>query len=93
MENNNEKIFTDGMIVKRNDNAPDFVISNISIKVEEFTKFLGKHNKNGWVNIDVLKSKNGKYYGQINNWQPNQNDVVTNTNTASNDNQSDDLPF
>ena len=93
MENNNEKIFTDGMIVKRNDNAPDFVISNISIKVEEFTKFLGKHNKNGWVNIDVLKSKNGKYYGQINNWQPNQNDVVTNTNTTSNDNQSDDLPF
>ena len=93
MENNNEKIFTDGMIVKRNDNAPEFVISNISIKVEEFTKFLGKHNKNGWVNIDVLKSKNGKYYGQINNWQPNQNDVVTNTNTASNDNQSDDLPF
>ena len=93
MENNNEKIFTDVMIVKRHDNAPDFVISNISIKVEEFTKFLGKHNKNGWVNIDVLKSKNGKYYGQINNWQPNQNDVVTNTNTASNDNQSDDLPF
>tara|TARA_R100000995_G_C3400882_1_gene84823 strand:+ start:57 stop:338 length:282 start_codon:yes stop_codon:yes gene_type:complete len=93
MENNNEKIFTDGMIVKRNDNAPDFVISNISIKVEEFTKFLGKHNKNGWVNIDVLKSKNGKYYGQINNWQPNQNDVITNTNTTSNDNQSDDLPF
>ncbi len=93
MENNNEKIFTDGMIVKRNDNAPDFVISNISIKVEDFTKFLGKHNKNGWVNIDVLKSKNGKYYGQINNWQPNQNDVVTNTNTTSNDNQSDDLPF
>ena len=93
MENNNEKIFTDGMIVKRNDNAPDFVISNISIKVEEFTKFLGQHNKNGWVNIDVLKSKNGKYYGQINNWQPNQNDVVTNTNTTSNDNQSDDLPF
>ena len=93
MENNNEKIFTDGMIVKRNDNAPDFVISNISIKVEEFTKFLGKHNKNGWVNIDVLKSKNGKYYGQINNWQPNQNDVVTNTDTTSNDNQSDDLPF
>ena len=93
MENNNEKIFTDGMIVKRNDNAPDFVISNISIKVEEFTKFLGKHNKNGWLNIDVLKSKNGKYYGQINNWQPNQNDVVTNTDTTSNDNQSDDLPF
>ena len=35
----------------------------------------------------------GKYYGQINNWQPNQNDVVTNTDTTSNDNQSDDLPF
>ena len=32
----NEKIFTEGLIVKRNDNAPDFVIGNLSVKVDEF---------------------------------------------------------
>ena len=32
---NDEKIFVDGMIVKRNENAPDFVICNLSLKRKE----------------------------------------------------------
>ena len=30
----NETIFTEGIIVKRNDNAPVFVLGNISVKVD-----------------------------------------------------------
>lgn len=84
----NEKIFTEGLIVKRNDNAPDFVIGNLSIKVDEFKPFLDKHTKNGWVNIDLKKSQSGKYYGEINTWQPKQESKASEPSQASND-----LPF
>ena len=33
------KIFADGFIVKRREGAPDFVVANVSIKVDEFGKF------------------------------------------------------
>jgi hypothetical protein len=41
-----DKIFTDGMIVKPpRDGAPDFVKASISIKTEEFVRFLEDHTK------------------------------------------------
>ena len=38
-----DKIFADGFIFKRNDNAPDFVVGRLSIKVDEAIKFLTDH--------------------------------------------------
>lgn len=70
----NEAIFVDGMIFKKpHQNAPDFVKGKISIKVHELTQFIDKHNKDGWVNIDLKKSKGGKYYLQLDNWEPKGN--------------------
>ena len=48
---NKEKVFCEGLIAKRNDKAPDFVLCNLSFKVEEFKTFLDTYDKNGWVNI------------------------------------------
>ena len=67
----NNVIFTDGMIAKRRDNAPDFVLCNLSIKVDEFINFLQKNQHNGWVNVDVKKSKQGKIFSALNTWRPN----------------------
>ena len=39
MTEQKEKVFADGLISKRNENAPDFVIINQSFKVEEFIEF------------------------------------------------------
>ena len=44
-----ETIFADGLIVKKNENAPDFVLCNLSVKVEEFEKFMKANSKNGWL--------------------------------------------
>ena len=30
-----EKVFADGFIFKRNDNAPDFVVGRMSIKIDD----------------------------------------------------------
>lgn len=67
-----ETIFVDGMIFKKkHDNAPDFVLGSVSIKADELTAFLEKHKKDdGWVNIDLLKSKEGKPYFKLNTFKP-----------------------
>ena len=69
MENN--KIFADGLIYKApRENAPEFVKGSLSVKVDEFKQLLDKHNNNGWVNLDMLKSKNGNIYMTVNTWKP-----------------------
>lgn len=67
-----EKIFADGFIFKRNEKAPDFVVGNISVKVEDATAFLRKHDKNGWVNMQVKNSQGGKYYMELDTFEPKQ---------------------
>jgi len=65
-----EKIFIDGMIVK---NAkPSFVKCRLSFKVDKFGAFLLQHEKDGWVNIDVKESKNGKLYAELDTWKKDQ---------------------
>jgi|TARA_R100000049_G_C1949000_1_gene95526 hypothetical protein len=71
MEEKKQKTFADGMIFKNpRENAPEFVKGAISIKVEEFKAFLDKHNNNGWVNLDLLKSQKGPLYFALNDWKP-----------------------
>ena len=57
-----EKIFADGFLFKRNEKAPDFVVGRISIKVEEAIAFMKQHQKNGWVNLGVKTARSGNYY-------------------------------
>lgn len=65
-----EKIFADGFVFKRNEKAPDFVIGSMSVKVEEATAFLRNNAKNGWVNLQVKTSQGGKYYVELDTFEP-----------------------
>ena len=85
MENNT--IFAEGLIVKKNENAPDFVLCNLSVKVEEFEKFMKANVKNGWVNLSVLMGKSGKPYAKLDTYEPKEETV------AQAAQHSDDLPF
>ena len=63
----NETIFPDGFIFKKpREGAPKFVKGSMSVKVDEFITFLRKHSNKGWVNMDLLVSKNGKLYTKLN---------------------------
>ena len=66
----NDKIFADGFIVKRNDTAPEFVVASVSVKVDDFGKFVKEHQDNGWINMDIKKSQQGKFYAELNTWKP-----------------------
>jgi len=87
-----DKVFADGFIFKRRENAPDFVIGNISVKVEEAISFLKERQKNGWVNLNVLTSKSGTPYMELDQFVPKK----SNTSSKSSSNsmpEPDNLPF
>lgn len=60
-----EKIFADGFIFKKNPKAPQFVVGRVSMKVEEAIAFLKTHEKNGWVNVDIKEARSGNHYIEL----------------------------
>jgi len=64
-----EKIFADGFLFKRNEKAPDFVVGRMSIKVEEAIAFMKQHEKNGWVNLGVKTARSGNYYIELDTFE------------------------
>jgi len=71
MSEQKETVFLDGFIFKRpRGGAPDFVKGEMSIKADEAIAFIQKHTKNGWLNADLLASKdNTKLYFKLNTWE------------------------
>lgn len=69
-EQQQERIFADGFIIKRRDNAPEFVIANISVKVDEAIAFLRKYEKNGWVNLNAKTGRSGNPYIELDTFEP-----------------------
>jgi len=102
-----DKEFVDGLIVKApNDKAPEFVKCAISIKRSELISWLSQKTDD-WINLDVKVSQKGKWYCEVNNWQPSKQDVTaqqTQPSQGSNQGQqtagsanqlddSDSIPF
>ena len=86
---NKDNVFIDGMIFKRpRENAPDFVKGSISIKCSEFYDYMKANIKDGWLNIDLLESKAGKYYAKLNDYNPEKKEAST-----YQPQQNDKVPF
>ena len=64
-----ETKFVDGLrVYAPRDGAPDFVICNLVINVQELTAWLA--GQSGDVRVDVKRSRNGKLYASVNDWKP-----------------------
>lgn len=88
MSQQQEKIFADGFSFKRKDNAPDFVVGRLSVKVEDAVVFLKNNIKNGWCNLDIKQSKSGSFYVELDTWvNPNEG------SQSSPVNEDEDLGF
>jgi single-stranded DNA-binding protein len=85
-------------------NAPDFVKANISFKVEEMIETLQSLNKAGWVNAVIKESKAGKWYAQMDTWEPTKQEeyatgakqareAMASTPPPSDNFQDQDIPF
>ena len=65
-----ENIFADGLSFRKpKEGTPDFIKGCLSVKVDQFTAFINKYQKNGWVNIDLKKAKSGKLYLALNTYE------------------------
>lgn len=108
MAQEQEKIFADGFVFKRNEKAPDFVVGRLSIKVDDATAFIQQHEKSGWVNLNVKTARSGNFYIELDTFNPNQkNDSAVDNYEAKKvasapvapasapiqDEEIDDLPF
>ena len=67
-----EKIFADGFSFKRNENAPEFVVGRLSVKVDEAIAFLKQYENNGWTNLDVKQARSGNFYVELDTFKPTQ---------------------
>ena len=68
-----EAKFPKGLFINsKRENAPDFVLGSLSVKRDEFISWLKeqKVNEKDYLNIDILKSREGKTYLKLNEWQP-----------------------
>jgi len=99
-----EKIYAKGLFAKRNENAPDFVTCSLSIKTDDFIQFLRENtNEKGYVNLQVLKSKDkGTLYAIVDTFTPKTDNVSTEKKKPvktkvddpfQNENSDGDLPF
>ena len=66
-------IFIDGLkFEKPKEGAPEFIKGKLSIHAERLTKFIAEHkNENGYLNIDLKKSKEGNLYLTLNTYKRN----------------------
>ena len=64
------KEFVDWLIAKKpRDTAPDWIKCNISIKRADLILWL-EQKEGDWVNLQVSEAKSGKWYAEVDNWQP-----------------------
>lgn len=64
-----QKQFAKGFIFKRNDNAPEWAIGKLSIKAQEAIQFINEKNNGGWLNLEIKKSKEGKFYIELDTYE------------------------
>lgn len=88
-----EKVFADGFIFKRNEKAPDFVVGRVSVKVDEAIAFLRKHDKNGWVNLDVKTARTGNFYMELDTFEPKGKGQPQASSPKKADDSFEDVPF
>ena len=94
-----EKVFADGFSFKRKENAPEFVVGRLSLKVDEALGFIKSNEKNGWVSIDIKQGRSGNYYCELDQYEPKKQDdsqkpvSKPQTKKVEEDEDDEDLPF
>ena len=81
-----ESKLINGIFFKKRENQPDFVVGKISINRKSFAEWIKANAKDDeWINGDILLSKGGKYYIQVDDWKPEKKEVANEG--------TEDLPF
>ena len=82
MAYNNTKEFCKGLYFNETDltknietSEKQFIFFKVSIRKKELMEYLeSQNNDDDWINIDVKRSKGGKFYGEVNTFKPNRDE-------------------
>lgn len=83
-----EKVFADGFTFKRSENAPEFVVGRLSLKIDAAIEFIKQHQKNGWINLDVKKARTGNFYIELDTYTPKDRESATDAKSVTNKTKS-----
>lgn len=84
-----DKVFAKGFNFKRSENAPEWVVGKLSIKLEDAMPFLTQNQSGDWVNLSIARGQQGNYYIELDTWKPTgQASAPVQTKSSSKD-----LPF
>lgn len=96
MDNTNNN-FVGAIVPKKG--FKDFIVCDLNFKVDEFHQYLMEkkdhvQQNNGWMKIQILKSKNDpeKFYAKFNDYLPTPK-VTSADHSPDRQEASDDLPF
>lgn len=72
--------------------APDFVKARLSLSPDRLAEWLAANkdlaNEKGFIPIDILEGKDGRWYAKVNDWKPEEREEV-----PSDEINPDDVPF
>jgi hypothetical protein len=85
-----EKVFANGFSFKRRENAPEFVVGRLSLKIDDAMAFVKENMKDGWINLNVNQARSGNYYVELDTYVPK--DEVT-APKKEEEQEADGLPF
>jgi len=94
-----EKKFAEGIYFEKRNGSPAFVVGKLSVKAEKFIPFIQANvNNGGYVNMNIMKGREeGKFYIEVDTWQPkganNNNNTVMNVDYPESDINFADSPF
>jgi hypothetical protein len=86
-----DKVFAKGFFFNKGENAPEYVVGNLSINTKEAVEFLNENSKDGKIRLSIKKSTKGSYYLELDTYVSKAKVVNANEDIAE-DPQSD-LPF
>lgn len=82
----NEKQFVEGLFIDTKETQYGEIVK-LSIIADRFVDFISSNkNEKGYVNIDILSTRDGKKYAKLNDFKPS-------SGGSSSAKQDDDLPF
>lgn len=72
MSDNKDRVYAPAMNwAQPNAEAPDFIKAKVGIKIDEFIEFLQANaKKSGWINFEMKESQDGRYYWELDTWEP-----------------------
>jgi len=66
-------------------NEKQFIFFKVSIRKKELIEYLeSQNNDDDWTNVDIKRSRSGKFYGEVNTYKPREDNSIDQNRSGDN---------